>query len=318
MNNIISEIKKSNNIVLLCHNNPDGDAIGSTIAMYHILTKLEKNVDLVIADVPSKFNFINGYEIIKNESDKQYDVAIILDTASTERINNPNNIVDSIPKKIVIDHHGSNTQYGDVNFVDNKPACCEVVYNIATELGVEIEEKIATALCAGLLTDTGGLTNPDVKPSTFEVAASLSKIINIPAIHKKVLGTITKEQFELNKIGTTNIEFYKDGKITFTYITEEDLDNLNLEKNEADILSNLGRNIKGVEVSIYVRKYKEENRVSLRSNDNIDVNEIAKLFGCGGHKNAAGISSTMPFDELKEKLIYEVGKKIDEWNFSSK
>ncbi len=318
MNNIISEIKKSNNIVLLCHNNPDGDAVGSTIAIYHILRKLGKEVDIVIDKVPSKFNFIEGYENIQTSSDKKYDVAIILDTASIERLNNPNNIIEDIPRKIVIDHHGSNTHYGDVNFVDSRPACCEVVYNLAKEMDIEIDENIATSLCSGLLTDTGGLSHPDVKPSTYEVAASLSNIVDIPSIHKKVLGTITKGQFELNKIGTQNLEFYKDGQITFTYITEEDLINLNLEKSDADIIANLGRNIEGVEVAIYIRKYKDENRVSLRSNNNIDVNEIAKIFGCGGHKNAAGISTTMDFNELKEKLIYEVGKKIDEWNLSSK
>lgn len=318
MNNIISEIKKSNNIVLLCHNNPDGDAVGSTLAMYHILRKLDKEVDVVIDNVPTKFNFIDGFENIKSSSNKNYDVAIILDTATRERINNPNNIIDNIPRKLVIDHHASNTFYGDVNFVDNKPACCEVIYNLAIALDIEIDEKTATALCSGLLTDTGGLSHPDVKSSTYEVAAALSKIVDIPSIHKKVLGTITKGQFELNKIGTKDLEFYKNNKITFTYITEEDLINLNLEKNEADILANLGRNIEGVEVAIFMRKYKDENRVSLRSNGNIDVNEISKIFGCGGHKNAAGISSTMESDELKEKLIYEVGKKIDEWNLNSK
>lgn len=318
MNNIISEIQKSNNIVLLCHNNPDGDAVGSTIAMYHILKKLGKEVDMVIDGVPSKFNFIEGYDDIKTSSDKNYDVAMILDTASIERINNPNNIVDNIPRKIVIDHHGSNTHHGDINFVDNKPACCEIIYNIAVNLDIEIDEKIATALCAGLLTDTGGLSHPDVQPSTYGVAASLSKIVNIPSVHKKVLGTITKGQFELNKIGIKNLEFHKNNQISFTYITEEDLTNLNLQKSDADIIANLGRNINGIEVAIYIRKYKDENRVSLRSNNNIDVNEVAKVFGCGGHKNAAGISSTMDFNELKEKLICEVGKKIDEWNFSNK
>ena len=318
MNNIISEIKKSNNIVLLCHNNPDGDAVGSTLAMYHILKKIGKEVDLVIDKVPSKFNFIEGYENIQTSSDKKYDVAIILDTASIERLNNPNNIIENISRKIIIDHHASNTYYGDVNFVDSRPACCEVVYNIAKEMNIEIDEKIATALCSGLLTDTGGLSHPDVKSSTYEVAAALSKIVDIPSIHKKVLGTIAKGQFELNKIGVQNLEFYKDERMTFTYITEEDLINLNLEKSDADIIANLGRNIEGVEVAIYIRKYKDENRVSLRSNNNIDVNEIAKMFGCGGHKNAAGISTTIDFNELKEKLIYEVGKKIDEWDLSNK
>ena len=318
MNNIISEIKKSNNIVLLCHNNPDGDAIGSTLSMYHVLKKIGKEVDVVIEGTPTKFNFIEGYQNIKTTSDKKYNLGIILDTASKERLNNPNNIIENINKTIVIDHHSSNTKYGDLNYIDNKPACCEIVYNLIQEMDIELDEIISIPLCTGLLTDTGGLSHPDVKPSTYQVVANLSKIVDIPSIHKKVLGTISREQFELNKIATKNLEFYKNNQISFTYITEEDLNKLNLERNEADILCNLGRNIKEIEVAIFIRKYNDENRVSLRSNNNIDVNEIAKLFDCGGHKNAAGITSTMEFSKLKEKLIEEVGKKIDEWNSSNK
>lgn len=317
MNNIISEIKKSNNIVLLCHNNPDGDAIGSTIAMYHLLKKLGKEVDMVIENAPSRFNFIEGYQEIKISTDKKYEVGIILDTATKERINNPNNITDNIKKTIVIDHHNSNTNHGDVNFVEVLPTCCQIVYNIIREMNIEIDELIATPLCTGMLTDTGGLSHPDVKSSTYQMAGELSTIVNIPSIYKKVLGTITKGQYELKKIGMDNLEFYKDAQITFTYITEEDLNKLGLKRYEADILANLGRDIEGVEVAIFIRKYSEENRVSLRSN-NIDVNEVAKVFGCGGHRNAAGISSTTEFNTLKEQLIKEVGKKIDEWNTSSK
>ena len=317
MNNIISEIKQSNNIVLLCHKNPDGDAIGSTIATYHMLKKIGKEVDMVIENVPKQFNYIEGYKDIKELSNKEYDLGIILDTATKEKINNPNNITENIKKIIVIDHHTSNTKHGDLNFIDSKPACCEVVYNLVKEMDIEIDELIAVPLCTGLLTDTGGLSHPDVIPSTYEVAASLSHIVDIPSIHKKVLGTITKEQFELQKLGIANLEFYKENQIAFTYITEDDLNNLGLNKTEGDFLANLGRNIEGVEVSIFIRVFKEGNRVSLRSN-NIDVNEVAKVFGCGGHKNAAGISSTLEFNELKQKLIEEVGKKIDGWNTNSK
>jgi len=317
MNNIIDEIQKSNNIVLLCHKNPDGDAIGSTIAMYHLLKKIGKEVDMVIEDVPTRFNFIEGYNEIKNYSDKKYNLGIILDTALFEKINNPNNIIDNIKKTIVIDHHISNNKYGNLNYIDILPSCCQVVYNLMKEMNIEIDKNIGEALCTGLLTDTGGLSHPDVKPSTYYVAANLSEVVDIPSIYKKVLGTITKEQFELQKIGVKNLEFYKDNKISFTYITEEDINNLGLKKNESDFLANLGRNIEGVEVAIFIRKYKDENRVSIRSN-NIAINEVAAHFGGGGHKNACGISTTKDFNILKEELIREVGNKIDEWNTNSK
>ena len=184
-------------------------------------------------------------------------------------------------------------------------------------MNIKLDELVAEALCTGLLTDTGGLSHPDVKTSTYQMAAELSKIVNIPTIYKKVLGTITQNQFALKKIGIENLEFYKDNQVALTYITEEDLNKLNLPKSEADILAGLGREIEGVEISIFIRKYQDENRVSLRSN-NIDVNEVAKIFGGGGHKNASGITTTMDFALLKEELIREVGKIIDEWCISSK
>lgn len=317
MNDIIDKIKQSNNIILLCHKNPDGDAVGSTLSLYHTLKKMNKEVDIVIEGVPAKFNFIDGFDDIKISSDKKYNLGIILDTSNEEKINNPNNILENIEEIIVVDHHISNTKYGSINYIDKRPACCEIMYNLIKKMNVEIDEKIATALVSGMLTDTGGLSHPDVLPSTYQMAGALSEIVDIPWVYKKVLNTISMGQFKLNKIGTENLEFHKDNQITFTYITEEDLNDLGLERNEADMLANLGRNIEGVEVAIYVRKYKEENRVSLRSN-NVDVNEVAKVFGCGGHKNAAGISSTMEFNILKEKLIEEVGKKIDEWRASSR
>jgi len=312
MNDIIDKIKQSNNIILLCHKNPDGDAIGSTLSLYHTLKKMNKEVDVVIEGAPTKFNFIDGFNDIKESSDKKYNLGIVLDTSVEERINNPNNILENIDEIIVIDHHISNTKYGIINYVEKKPACCEIMYNLIKEMNIEIDEKIAAALVSGMLTDTGGLSHPDVQASTYQMAADLCQIVDIPSIYKKVLNTITLGQFELNKIATENLEFHKDNQITFTYITEDDLNNLGLERNEADILANLGRNIEGIEVAIFVRKYNDVNRVSLRSN-NIDVNEVAKVFNCGGHKNAAGISSTMEFNLLKEKLIEEVGKKIDEW-----
>lgn len=317
MNNIIDEILKSNNIVLLCHNNPDGDAIGSTLAMYHTLKKLGKEVDIVIKDVPTKFSFIEGYNEIKESSEKQYNLGIILDTANIERLNNPNDIFNNIDKKIVIDHHKTNTNYGDLNYVEVSPANCQILYKIIKNMNVEIDEKIATPLATGLLTDTGSFSHPDVIPETFEVAADLSKIVDIPSINKKVLGTITKAQFDLKKLGIDNLEFHNNNQIAYSYITYKDLEKLGLAKNECDILAGIGREIENVELSIFVRVFEEEIRVSLRSN-NIDVNEIAKVFGGGGHKNAAGITLKMEYNDLKEKILEVAGKEIEKWNNSSK
>ena len=317
MNNIIDKVLTSNNIVLLCHNNPDGDAIGSTLAMYHTLKKLDKEVDIVIKEPPKRFNFLEGFQDIKEESNKDYDTAIILDTANIDRVNDPSDILNRVKKKYVIDHHISNTQYGDENLVKERPACCQIVYEIIKELNIEITKELGESLMTGLLTDTGGFSHQDVLPSTFAMAEDLSKIVNISLLYDKALRTITINQFNIKKIALDNLEFYYNGKVAISYITEEDMISTGVDQNDCGILVNIPLEIEGIEVSIFLRKYKEEIRVSLRSK-HINVNEIVKVFGGGGHINAAGVTVKMPYEEIKKQVLEEVGKRINEWSISSK
>lgn len=315
--NIISELLKGDNIVLLCHVNPDGDAIGSTLALYHSLRKMGKDVDIVISEPPLRFSFVDGYQDIKLCSSKKYNVGVVLDTANKERVNNPCDILCNIDKLIVIDHHTSNTNYGDMNYVLNVPACCQIVYDLIKSMNIEIDSLIGIPLAMGIITDTGGFANCDVTAETFIIMSELSKIVNISSIYRKVLGTITKSGFELKKIAMEHMEFYKDSKIAFSYITYEEIEKVGARRDECSILVNIGREIEEVEVSIFIRVYEDSLRVSLRS-ANIDVNSIASTLGGGGHINAAGLTTTMEFEDLKEKLIEKAGSKIDEWNINNK
>lgn len=317
MNNIIDKVLTSNNIVLLCHNNPDGDAIGSTLAMYHALKKLDKEVDIVIKEPPKRFNFLEGFQDIKEESSKDYDTAIILDTANIDRVNDPSDILNRVKRKYVIDHHISNTRYGDENLVEERPACCQIVYELIKESNIAITKELGESLMTGLLTDTGGFSHQDVLPSTFAMAEDLSKIVNISSLYDKALRTITRNQFNIKKIALDNLEFYYDGKVAISYITEEDMINTGVDQNDCGILVNIPLEIEGIEVSIFLRRYKEEVRVSLRSK-HVNVNEIVKVFGGGGHINAAGVTVKMPYEEIKNQVLEEVGKSINEWSISSK
>ncbi len=317
MNNIVDEIKVSNNIVLLCHINPDGDAIGSTLALYHILKELKKEVDIVIKNPPKRFSYLKGFQDIKQTTDKIYDTAIILDTSTIERVNDPNNILSKVKRKCVIDHHISNTYYGDYNLVGEYPACCELVYEIIKKLNITITSVVAESLMTGLLTDTGGLSHQDVLPSTFAMAEDLSKIIDVSIIYDKAIKAITKNQFNIKKIAINNLDFYYNNQVAISYITEEDMINTNVDQNDCSILVNIPMEIDTIEVSIFIRIMKEETRVSLRSRY-INVNEIASIFGGGGHINAAGITTNMPYNEIKEKILKEVGKSINEWNINNK
>ena len=318
MNSVIDIIKTKDNFVILTHVNPDGDAIGSSLGMYHILKKLNKNVDIVINDVPSKFSYLNGYSDIKNESNNEYDYALVVDTATKDRINS-NSVLGNVKNIVVIDHHISNSRYGDANYIEDLPACAQIIYNIFKELKIEIDKNIGEALTNGLLTDTGGLSHADVITSTYETIYELSKDINIPYVYKKTLGTVTKSEFELKKIAINNLKFYKENKIAYSYITEEDIKSCNGTHYDASTLVNIAREIEGVYVSIFTKMFDDGIRISLRSN-NIDVNKVAGVFGGGGHVLASGISidSLDGYDELLQNLINVLDSEIDEWDNSSK
>lgn len=313
MDKIISLIKQANSILILAHINPDGDALGSSLSLYNAL--LTKNIkpDIMIQDPPTKFNFLPNFDKIITTSQKTYDLVLIVDTASKDRIGQDKDYLISAKHTINIDHHKTNTKYANYNYIsDNSPACCQYLYEIYNNIGIEINEDIAKCLMCGILTDTGGFQYADVNHKTFEIAAKLSKITDIPYIYKKALTTKTKTQFQLSNLATSRLEFYHNNKIVLTYLTQEELDKYNAKNGDHEGIVNIGREIEGIEVSIFIREQNDKYRISLRGNGNIDLSEVSHSFGGGGHKNAAGITmnKNIPFDELKTKLIETIKERL--------
>ena len=320
MNDVVSLLKHSDNFLILCHKNPDGDAVGSSMALYCALKKLNKKVDVLIEDVPKKFSFLIGYNEIISTSDKRYEVGIVVDTAE-EKLICKSEMLDSVDKLIVIDHHISNSNYGDINYVNVTSACALNVYDVIKKLNVVIDRSIAEPIYLGILTDSNGLSNSDVNKNVFLAVSELSDIIDTSKVYKKVLGTITKSEFNLRKIAIDNLEFYSNDRISLITISEDDINKCKSTKDECSGLVNIGREIEGVIVSILIRRFNDEIRVSLRSNDkNISVNDIAQVYGGGGHVCAAGIilSTDIDYVSFKEELIERIETKINEWDNSSK
>lgn len=314
MNRIMSLIKEVDSILILAHINPDGDALGSSLSLYNAL--LSKNIasDIMIIDSPLKFNFLPNFDKIITTSEKNYDLVIVVDTASLDRVGQDKNYFDNAKYTICIDHHKSNTNYADYNYVsNNSPACCQYLYEIYKEFGWEINEDVAKCLMCGILTDTGGFQYSDVDYKTFDIASSLSKIIDISYIYKRVLGTRTKVQFELSNLASSRLEFYDNDRIVFAYLTQEELDRYNAKNGDYEGIVNIGRDIEGVCVSIFLREYEDKYRISLRGNGNIDLSEVSGLFGGGGHMNAAGITTSdksVSFNDLKNDLIEAIKERL--------
>ena len=315
----IDNISKINDLLLECdsvllltHINPDGDAIGSSLSLYNALLAKYINVDIYIKDAPKIFSFLPNYDKITKPLKDNYDLVIVTDCATLDRVGQEEHYFENAKYTVNIDHHISNTNYANYNFVlGNSPACCEYLYNIYKKLNIDITDDMAECLITGILTDTGGLQYSQVNANTFLIASRLSKKVNIPEIYKKVLSTKTKAQFEFSKIAINRIEFYCNNKIAFTNITLDDMKQTNASYGDHEGIVNIGRDIEGVEVSIFIREDVDGYKVSLRSNGLVDVNKIASIFNGGGHHDAAGISIKMDYIELKNKLISLISEQLN-------
>lgn len=314
LDNIKEEILNSKNIVILTHEVPDGDAIGSSLAMYIGLKQLEKDVDVVIQKFSKTYKFLPAVDEIKEQGRMEtYDLAIALDCGDIKRLNGFSRYFEYANCKISIDHHEANTMFADYNFVNpTAPACAQILITVLKALGIEITKDIGTCLLTGIITDTGGFRYQNVKPETFEFAAELlTRGVNVSEIYKKALQTIPIEKFELRKIAMNRVEILEEGKIAFTYITKKDEEKTKSE--DHDGIVEIGRDIEGVEVSIFLRETGEnEYKISLRSNDNVNVSDICLMFNGGGHMRAAGGTINLPFEKAKEKIISECKKHLSE------
>ena len=309
---VFNVINNANDIAIVTHESPDGDAIGSSTAMYLALKKLNKNPDLIIKEYASVFNVVDVLsEIIREPRNINYDLVIVVDSANMERVNEIE-IIKNAKKVINIDHHISNNLFGNYNIVEgNSPACCQVLIKLFKDFGIIIDKEIATSLLVGIITDTNGFRNQSTNKETFiEVANMLDLGVNISDIYRKVLSTNTVAQFKLKKIANDRLEFFQDGKIAFTYITEEDKKSVNAKIGDHEGIVDIGRTIEGVEVSIFLHEKDGMYKVSLRSNSYVNVSEIGVIFNGGGHVNAAGFISNLPLLKLKKELIKEISRRL--------
>ncbi len=310
LDTIVEEIKKADTIAILAHESPDGDAIGSVLAMGIALENMGKTPDRIISEFPRKFKFLPGADKVKpNSNIEKYDLAISLDCADLRRLDGKE-YFENAKKTIVIDHHGSNTMYGDINFVNPaSPACCEILVGIFTYFELEIHQDLGSCILTGIITDTGGFKHQGVTPETFEFTAELlRKGVNVSEIYEKALEIRTKSNFELLKRICDRMEMFEDGKVTFTYITNQDEEEVNAEPGDHEGLVEVGRGVEGVEVSIFIRQVDDEQKykISMRSTNNVNVSDICYLFGGGGHPRAAGCTIQGTIEQVKEKILKEV------------
>ncbi len=310
---ILEEIKKAEKIVILTHEGPDGDAIGSSLGLFFALQEIGKNADVIIPEYSKSFRFMPGINVIKDASSiGKYDLAISVDCADSKILKGYSKYFEHAKMKIVIDHHSSNTMYGDINFINPAaPACAEILIEMFDYFGIKLNKEIATCIMTGIITDTGGFCY-NATAETFEFAADITRLgVNISEIFTKTLYTKNKANFELNKIARERMEFLEGGKVTFTYITNEDQEKAGAVQGDHEGIVEIGKYIEDVEVSIFLHEVKDKGyKVSLRSLEYVNVAAIALMLGGGGHLKAAGAYAKGTPEEIKNKVLQEVRKQL--------
>ena len=303
---IWDKIVESNNIVLISHVNPDGDALGSSLAMYNILKNMGKNVTIVnMTDLASYLDFLPNFDKVKKQLPKKIDLMISFDCGSFDRLG-----IDEKPSFLInIDHHISNTNYGDINLIENIASASQVVFNLLEANNVKIDKDSAICIYTALVTDTGNFQYESVTDEVFRVASELVKCGVEPQFISKMLyerDRLSRLRFLAKALDT--LELYLEGKVGIVEVTNELMAITGAIKDDTDGLVNMVRKLETVEVAMMLRE--EENgdiKISLRSKNYVDVSKIAVKYGGGGHIRASGATiSGKNFASIKEMLIKDI------------
>lgn len=312
---IAEKLLAAEDIVILPHLNADGDALGASLALGMALTDLGKQVDILIEEeVPSNLDFLPGQELIKTNPKKQYNTSINIDNGDITRLGKREPYFWSAKTRLSIDHHNTNRVEADYSYVDkNASATGEIVYGlILHHLKGSLNKEISLCLYTAIVTDTGGFRYTNTTSETLRICADLLEYkIDFPYVIKKVFDMVSYTKLLLMKKAMNSLSLVEGGKLALSYLTYEDIKNYDVKSDDFEGLVNIGRNLEGVEVSAFIREDSDGNlRGNLRSNNYVDVSEIAEKFDGGGHKRAAGFNSSGTLDDLIAKLVDVIVPKI--------
>ncbi len=307
-------IKESSSIYIASHISPDGDAIGSTMSMYLALKNMGKDVHVIIPSYSDRFEFLAEIKFAEeNINVDSYDLCIIMDSSTLDRVSISEEDFQKAGKKLVIDHHQNLKIDADVVISNSKsPATCEIIYEFFESQNIQIDKDIAKYIYLGMLTDTGNFNYQNTTPRTHRIVANLIETgIDFAYICKMINDTMKEERLKLVSYVINNMETYKEGKIKYVKVPNTVITELGLDEEDAEGMVNYLRCVKGVDVAIYARQLKDGTyRVSMRSNGNVDISKAAIQLGGGGHINAAGFTVNEEIDNVKDEIIELVGVNL--------
>jgi len=311
---IADAIRSRRRFVLSSHARPDGDSIGSQLAMAYALKALGKDVTVINADAapPPLMAFPGVSEIrIAPRADGDYEAAIIMECGDLARTG-----VQGLDRFFVIniDHHPGNTGYGGINWFDPSAAACgEMIFDLVPALGVPLSVEIATHIYLAILTDTGSFHYSSLTPRTFDICrATLEAGVDPVLVARNVYDSNNMGRLKLFGAVLSAMQIDQTGRIAIVYLDHEMAREAGGTYEDTEGLINLPLTVKEIQAVVFFKQDQgDQYRVSMRSKSEIDIGAVAKQFGGGGHKNAAGCTVSGPIDELRKLFLEKLEQAID-------
>lgn len=317
MSRLLELAGEAENIAILGHVRPDGDCIGSCLAVWNYLEEQypEKEIQVYLEKPPVKFNYLKHFESISQDAQtgKTYDLCICLDSGDKSRLGAFGVYLDTAKKSICLDHHITNIGYAQENFVQAQvSSTCEVLYGFLEE--EKISKEVAACIYTGIIHDTNVFKNSNTTSQTMVVAGRMmEKGINFGRIIDESFYRKTYMQNQL--LGRAILESiaFMDGKCIFSVIRQKDMKFFGAESSDLDGIVDQLRITDGVECAIFLHETENQQfKVSMRSNDIIDVSKVAAYFGGGGHVRAAGCTMGGSVHDVINNLSEQIAKQFAE------
>jgi bifunctional oligoribonuclease and PAP phosphatase NrnA len=318
---MLDELRGAERFLLATHENPDGDALGSLAGMQLVLAALGKDAVAYMAasefPLPYEYRFIQIENLVTEPPDDLDGRTIVfLDCGNIDR--NPADALKRPGAHILnVDHHHDNTLFGTVNHVVPDASCtAEVIWDLMSDLGVTPTRPIAEALYVGLVTDTGKFMYENTGPRAHQMAAELIGAgVDVHAIYRRIFEGVPQGKLELLARGLTNVERFDGGLLTLTHLSAEDYAATGADASYSEGVVDHLRALEGTAVAGLVRDLpgdgEQRRKVSLRATDDrVDVSAIARAQGGGGHRRAAGFSTTMDYPQLVEVLRASLAEQL--------
>ena len=313
---LIKAIEQANTIAVAGHIRPDGDCVGSTMGLYLYVKKYypEKEITVYLEEIPDTLNFMQETDKIKHtaDDDKVYDLFVALDCGDLGRLGFAKDMFLNAKKTLCVDHHVSNQVFAMENHIEPEASSTsELVYDLLDK--ERISYHIAECLYTGIVHDTGIFRYSCAHPSTMRAAADLmEKGINHTEIITKTFDEKTYAQNKILGYALMKSDLLMDGKCIVSYLTQREMAEYNVSTRDLEGIVSLMKMNTGTDVSIFAYELEEGVfKFSLRSSENVDVSEVARCFGGGGHVRASGCTLEGPMDELVQKLMEKITLQLN-------